>query len=126
MRLAFQLWKVPRGAQVVRAELRMAMSLGDREREGKWPTLVHLDQSAAIPVRLEKGWAESRLGPPAVRVRHEYPSMWWDVTLFAQVAQPVGDLWRQLGLLVDNAGHLGSRGAELHVWYLLPLEATAE
>lgn len=124
--LRFQLWKVPRTALVHRAELRLAMSLGDLQREAKWPTEVHLDMADIVPVHLRKAWTEERMRPPAVRVQHNYPTMWWDVTRFVQVGQQEGDLWRSLSLVLDNAGHLGSRRPELHVWYTLPLEATAE
>lgn len=123
--LRWDLWKVPRGAVVTRAELRMAMKMSDIPVERVTPSRVGLALQTVTPGRVTTRWNRN-LRLPVADVHHNYPSMWWDVSRFAQVAHQVGDLHRPIGLAVDNAGHLTDRRPELHVWYRLPVDATAE
>ncbi len=123
--LRWDLWKIPRQAVIQKAELRMKTRAGDGIAEASWPSKVGLALQTVTPDRITMRWNRNLRGPLApshIDVRSRY----WNVTRFAQVAHQTGELWRNFGLAIDNAGHLIQRQPELVLWYTLPVTATAE
>lgn len=123
--MRWDLFKLPRQAQVERAELRLTMQRRDLEEAWKAPPRVTLALQAPTPAFVTADWNRA-LTPQVSEVTHNYPTMWWDVTRFVAVAQQTGELHRNLGLVIGNAGRMEHRRPELHVWYRIPVVATAE
>jgi hypothetical protein len=123
--LRWTLFKLPRQAFVERAELRLAMERADLEAARHAPPRVALALQQVTPARVKVDWNQV-LTPPFEPVHPNFPGMWWDVTRFVRVAHQTGDMHRNLGLVIENAGRMDGRSPELHIWYRIPVAATAE
>lgn len=123
--LRWDMFKLPRQAQVERAELRMKMERADLATALRSPPGVALALQRVTPARVTIDWNHV-VTPPREPVQTNFPGMWWDVTRFVQVAQQTGDMNRNLGLVIENAGRMDDREPELHLWFRIPVPATAE
>ena len=123
--LRWDLLPLPRQAFIDRAELRMPMERADLAIARRSGNRVALALQRPTPGRVRVDWSHV-VASPKQEVHPDYPGMWWDVTRFVRVAHQTGDLHRNLGLVIENAGRMDERAPELHVWYRIPVAATAE
>lgn len=123
--MRFHLARIPRQAVIEKAELRMQMWPSDLRRFDPERVRAHLALQTIVPERLMREWRRNIRGE-GHRLHFNYPSMWWDVKEFVRLSQPTGEIFRPFGVVVENAGQLFERRPELHIWYRLPVSATAE
>lgn len=121
----WDLFRLPRQAMVARAELRMEMERADLEVARRRAPRVALALQTVTPARVRVDWNQV-VTPAREPVTASFPGLWWDVTRFVQVAHQTGELDRNLGLVIENAGRMDERATELHVWFRIPVPATAE
>ena len=123
--LRFHLARIPRTAVIEKAQLRMSMWPRDLKNIDPEITRAHLAFQTDVPERLERVWHRNVRGE-GTHLNFNFPGLWWDIKEFARLAQPTGDIFRPFGLAIENAGQFFERDPEIHIWYRLPVGATAE